>query len=172
MNGSTPHHGRLTPAQINVIACYARGQNAPQIAAVLGISPRTVRSYCKRAAICTNVEGRTLAALVDQAYRRGAFTDAHPDLARKAAVTPPELRLPHSLHRTLQCLAKGLSTQETAREFGVSPATVKEYRRRLYETLGTESAPQAVAIGWQNRLLGPAASARPGPRPQAVTANR
>ncbi|MCX5239751.1 LuxR C-terminal-related transcriptional regulator [Streptomyces prunicolor] len=150
--GPTPH-GRLTPAQTGVIAGYARGHRMQQVAAELGISPRAVRGHVSRAARRTGIEGRSLGALVDHAYRHGDF-DTIPDLAIKTQPVPPALRMPRSLRRTLQCIARGLSTSATAQELGVSRATAREYRRRLYEQLGTTLPPRAVALGWQWRLLG------------------
>ncbi|WP_019060021.1 LuxR C-terminal-related transcriptional regulator [Streptomyces prunicolor] len=155
--GFTPH-GRLTPAQTGVIACYARGHGTQQVAAELGISPRAVCGHVSRAARRTGIEGRSLGALVDHAYRHHDF-DGIPDLAVKTQAVPPALRMPGSLRRTLQCTARGLSTSATAHELGVGKATVREYRRRLYERLGTTLPPRAVALGWQWRLLGAAVGA-------------
>ncbi|MFI1535506.1 LuxR C-terminal-related transcriptional regulator [Streptomyces anandii] len=152
--------GRLTPAQIRVIAGYARGLQAAQIATDLGISPRAIRGHVGRAARRTGTTGRPYAALIDHAYRHRDFDD-FPDLAVKAA-TPPELRLERCLRRTLECLARGMSTNATAQALGVSKATAREYRHRLYRRLGTTHPPHAVALAWQNRLLGPPPPA-PGP---------
>lgn len=154
--GFTPH-GRLTPAQIGVIAGYARGHRTQGVAADLGISPRAVRGHVSRAARRTGTEGRSLSALVDHAYRHGDFDD-FPDLAIKSQPVPAVLRLPRSLKRTLQCIARGLSTSATAIELRIGRATVREYRRRLYERLGTTLPPRAVALGWQWKLLGAVAT--------------
>lgn len=155
MNAGTTPQGRLTPAQIAVIAGYARGHGTERVAAELGISPRAVRGHVHRATRRLQLSGRSLAALVDHAYQYDDFT-GYPDLAVKTQPVPPAFRLPRSLVRTLQCIARGLSTSGTAQELGVGKTTVREYRRRLWTQFGTTQPARAVALGRQWRLLGPA----------------
>ncbi|MFJ4787621.1 LuxR C-terminal-related transcriptional regulator [Streptomyces sp. NPDC088794] len=157
MNAPAPDRP-FTPVQVLVIAGYARGQKAEAIATSLGISPRAVRSHTSRAAKRVP-RGRSLAALVDHAYASGAF-EGIPDLAVKRQSTAPAVQLARCLVRTLDCMARSLSTSDIALELGISRNTVREYRRRLLAQLGTEYPPHAVARAWQlgvRRAASPAA---------------
>lgn len=156
MTSTPPPTPPLSPAQVSVIAAYARGAtSSSQVSAQLGISDRAIRGHIQRAARRAGITGRPLPALVDYAYRHRYFDDI-PDLAITNRATPSRLRLPGSQRRTLQCLAQGMSTGATARELGVKRETAREYRNRLYARLGTVYAYRAVALGWQHGILGQA----------------
>jgi DNA-binding CsgD family transcriptional regulator len=127
------------------------------------MSPRAVLGHVAKAGRRLQVDGHRQEAIVDHAYRHGDFDDL-PDLAVRAAATPQSLRVPRCLRRTLACIARGLSTGATANELHVTRSTVREYKRRLQQTLGTEKQPRMVALGWQFRLLGP--STRPAINPE------
>jgi DNA-binding CsgD family transcriptional regulator len=86
----TPHGG-LTPAQIQVIAGYARGLTMEEVGKDLEISPRAVRGHTARAARRLQIDGPRLSVLVDYAYRHGAFAEV-PDLA-PGMTTPSAYRL-------------------------------------------------------------------------------
>ncbi|MFJ8798472.1 LuxR C-terminal-related transcriptional regulator [Streptomyces sp. NPDC102487] len=140
----------LSPAQISVIAAYARGLRTAQVCATLDMSQRAVRSHILRAARRAQVSGRPLGGLVHHCYKHQLFdADTYPDLAIRATAPPPALRLQNRPRLVLGCMAEGLSLNATAQELGISKASVMTYRRRVFAAFGSRELPRVVAIGWQ-----------------------
>jgi DNA-binding CsgD family transcriptional regulator len=53
-----PSHGPLTPGEVDILKMVAAGKSAPQIAAILGRSPHTVRTHLRNASIKLDAHGR------------------------------------------------------------------------------------------------------------------
>jgi DNA-binding CsgD family transcriptional regulator len=138
----------LTPAQVRVIAGYARGRRTREIAADTHVTPKAVRSHLIRAAARAGLPGYRQAALVDHAYARGYLTNLQPETRPPASVAGRQLQV-------LRLLAEGLTAEEIAVRLGVKPSTVIEHCNRLYAALGARHRAHAVALGWQAGLLGP-----------------
>ncbi|WP_369043442.1 helix-turn-helix transcriptional regulator [Streptomyces sp. Midd1] len=153
----------LSPAQISVIAAYARGHRTAKVSEVLGMSERAVRGHIARAARRARVSGRPLGGLVHHCYKHRLFEpDTYPDLAVRTTATPPALRLQPRPRIVLGCMAEGLSLNATARELGISKASVMTYRTRVFAQFGSRELPRVIAMGWQWSLL----PTRPPARPQ------
>ncbi|MEA2719984.1 MAG: hypothetical protein QOJ39_1848, partial [Candidatus Eremiobacteraeota bacterium] len=56
--GSRPSTGPLTAMEIDILRLVASGKNAPQIAALLGRSPHTVRTHLRNASVKLDAHGR------------------------------------------------------------------------------------------------------------------
>lgn len=138
----------LTPAQVRVIAGYARGRHTHEIAADTHVTISAVRAHVTRAVARVGLHSHRQAVLVDHAYACGYL-----------AGLPPEPRPPASVagrqREVLLYLAEGRTTDEIAVLLGVTAHTANEHRRRLYEALGAHTRAHAVALGWQAGLLGP-----------------
>lgn len=78
----TPARGRVTPAQVAVLALLATGMTSQQIAARLTVADSTVRSHLRT--LRAEWGARTRTQLVAIAVRRG-----HISLERVGADTPP-----------------------------------------------------------------------------------
>ncbi|MCX5285955.1 LuxR C-terminal-related transcriptional regulator [Streptomyces sp. NBC_00198] len=149
MAGDTPDTA-LSPAQISVIAAYARGLHTAQVCTTLGMSQRAVRGHIARAARRAHITGRPLGGLVHHCYQQRLFdTSAYPDLAVRTTAPPPALRLQHRPRIVLGCMAEGLSLNATANELGISKASVMTYRKRIFAQFGTRELPRVIAMGWQ-----------------------
>lgn len=149
MAGDTPDLP-LSPAQISVIAAYARGHRTAKVSEVLGMSERAVRGHIARAARRAQVSGRPLGGLVHHCYVNSLFdADTYPDLAVRTSAPPPALRLQPRPRFVLGCMAEGLSLNATARELDISKASVMTYRKRIFAQFGTRELPRVIAMGWR-----------------------
>ncbi|MDT0409917.1 MULTISPECIES: helix-turn-helix transcriptional regulator [Streptomyces] len=139
----------LTPAQVRVIAGYARGRRTHEIAADAHVTISAVRARVDRAIARAGLKSHRQAALVDHAYARGYLAGLQPEPRPPASVAGRQLQV-------LRFLAEGLTAEEIAAQLGLKPSTVIEHCTRLYATLGARHRAHAVALGWQAGLLGPA----------------
>lgn len=134
----------LAPHYVAVIAGYADGLAAREIADKLGISERAVYWRTAEASRILGIRGARQSALVDRAFRHGYLTPS-----------PRRLRpLPPRLIRVLDCAARGLSCKATAAELHIAERTAARHRTRLLEALDVHSAAHAVAVAWHAGLLG------------------
>ncbi len=72
--------------------------------------------------------------------------------ARSSQSQAPAGQLTAREHEVLTAIARGLSTQETAKELGMSAKTVDSHRRNMREKLGLTSAGELVryAMRWES----------------------
>ena len=63
------------------------------------------------------------------------------------------LRLTRRETEVLQAIADGLRTREIAEFLAIAEPTVRTYMARLLGRLSAKTRAQAVAIGFQNRLI-------------------
>lgn len=138
----------LTPGQVRVIAGLARGLRPAQIAPSVLVTPQSVRSHITRAALRVGLTGMLQPALVHYAYLTGYFAGLRPE-------PRPPISVAGRQADVLRGIALGLTTEEIAGRFGISPHTVHEHRRRLLKNLDARTRAHAVALGWQAELLGP-----------------
>ena len=93
----------------------------------------------------------------------GADSDAgdirgRPPRQRPLPVSSPQgetqpLRLTRREAEVLQAIADGLRTREIAEFLAIGEPTVRTYMARLLARLSAKTRAQAVAIGFQNRLI-------------------
>jgi DNA-binding NarL/FixJ family response regulator len=81
--------------------------------------------------------------------------------------TPTVQPLPHRQQQVLELVAKGLTSAAIGGVLHLTEATVKQYLRRLYRTLGAADRAHAVALGYQRGHLRLPASPCP-PNPSAL----
>lgn len=132
--------------EMQVLAGIARGEQNAELADRLGLALSTVKTHVERMRIRHGVPSRS--ALVRVGYER----------AWLAALTPEE-RLPTTLPlrqlQVLQCIADGLTDEQTARKLGISVHTVHEHIRRLVASLRARTRAHAVALGYQHGHIQP-----------------
>ncbi|MGW2421348.1 response regulator transcription factor [Streptomyces sp. NPDC001709] len=150
--------------EAQLVEALAAGQTKLQIRTSRGLSAKTVTRLLTGAADAAGVRPRRgYAALVDSAYR-GRLLAARPADHASAPC------LPERHHQVLIGIAHGWSDEEIAHRLGLSTATVKTAARLLYGTLDVATRAQAVARGWDLRLLGaPLPAARATARPGALS---
>lgn len=68
---NSPLHPRLTRREAEILAWIGEGKTNPDIAALLGISPRTVEKHCENLFAKLGVESRLGAALLGRANKPG-----------------------------------------------------------------------------------------------------
>ena len=120
--------------QDRVIALLVRGGDwvtAGELADVLGVTPRSIRSYVT--ALNARVPGGTVVESGALGYRAGA--DAGAALHREAGSDTPRDRT-HQLVRALLSDADGIDVFEAAESFHVSPATLESDLGRVRALLG------------------------------------
>jgi two-component system nitrate/nitrite response regulator NarL len=79
--------------------------------------------------------------------------DAAADAELLAERTSEALDLTERQLQVLQASARGRTIEQTARELGLAPTTVRSHRRHILETLEAVSTAQAVAIAFRKGLL-------------------
>ena len=75
-----------------------------------------------------------------------------PFLDLRELQTDPLLQLTKRERALLESLAQGLTNQELATEFDISPNTVKFHLSNLFEKLGVRSRAQAIAFFYRASL--------------------
>ncbi|MFC8276277.1 LuxR C-terminal-related transcriptional regulator [Streptomyces sp. NPDC057271] len=134
-----------------ILAGLARGRSLGEIATDTLTPYATVKNRVE--ALKTRIGARSAAHAVAVAYRAGWMASLPPEPRTTVRLSPRQ-------HAILTLLADGLSDQQIASQLGISTNTLRTHIRRLYTALGVSRSdafgpcrPQAVAIGYQQRLL-------------------
>ncbi|MFJ8153930.1 LuxR C-terminal-related transcriptional regulator [Streptomyces sp. NPDC094468] len=139
----TGEQAALTRRAVEIIAGYACGLSAAQIAERLGIRERTVHTHTYVASKRAGIAGARQAALVEYAYQHGYLV---------AGQVRPRPSLTPRLEEVLDCAARGLGHRATAAELGIRPKTARNHRDRLHRALGVHTTARAVAVAWEAGL--------------------
>lgn len=144
---------RLSARELQVIAGLARGGDDVAIGRALLVSRFTVSVHVERACAAVGISGQgRRAALVNHAYRAGLLAGLAPEVRRRARLTVRAVEV-------LQGMAGGLTNAQIAYGMGgrVSVDSVHGYAAALFGELGAYNRAHAVALGWQQELLGSSA---------------
>jgi DNA-binding NarL/FixJ family response regulator len=141
----------LTDRQVQVIAGFARGHTSRQIAGRLDIAWQTVDEHRKNISAATGMASR--AGIVNFAYEHGYLDGLPPEYRAPVLLKPAYLDV-------LELMALGLGDDAIARRLFVSLGAVKSRVKILLRKLEVQERQHAVAIGWQQGLLGRRGQAR------------
>ena len=89
-------------------------------------------------------------AIRDVAAGNTAFA---PDIMRCVKANPPPPPLTEKQKAILASVARGLTNQDIATEFGISPVSVKKHLSVIFAKLGVATRAEAVSIALQKHLL-------------------
>ncbi len=140
---------RLTAREQQVLCLIGAGHTPRQVAAVLGISPRTVENHKQQ--IFAKLDVHSQAHAVAYAVRLG--------LVGAAAVRPPEPASPYPLALTrrereiLASIGSGRTTRQTASELGISARTVENLQGSLFRKLRVHSRTAALVAAHDLQLI-------------------
>ncbi len=100
-------------------------------------------------------EQNLLSALLQVVHGRAAIDPriAGAMLPRRAGAPAEDGVLTDREHEVLLFIARGLTTQETADQMGISPNTVKSHARSLFTKLEAHNRVQALAVAKERGLL-------------------
>ncbi|MEV5279702.1 LuxR C-terminal-related transcriptional regulator [Streptomyces sp. NPDC006692] len=138
----------FTLVEAQLVRALAAGRTKRQIRTSHALSAKTATRLLSGAADAAGVPVRRgYAALVDSAYR-GRL------LIPRAFDHGSVPQLPERHVQVLVGIAHGWSDERVADQLRLATATVKTAARLMYGTLGAATRAQAVARGWELRLLG------------------
>ena len=147
----TIRHGtpRLTAREQQVLCLIGAGHTPRQVAAVLGISPRTVENHKQQ--IFAKLDVHSQAHAVAYAVRLGLVgAPAEPAPERAApyplALTPREREI-------LASIGSGRTTRQTATELGISARTVENLQGSLFRKLRVHSRTAALVAAHDLQLI-------------------
>lgn len=135
----------LTRRHVQVIAGFARGHSSYEIGYRLGITWETVKDHRSRISLATGCGSR--AEIVNYAYEHGYLTALPPENRAPIRLKPFELDV-------LGLMASDLEYAAIAAQLFKSRGAVKSCATRIFRKLGVRDRAHAVAIGWQQGLLG------------------
>jgi DNA-binding NarL/FixJ family response regulator len=114
----------VTAHEEQVANLVAAGFGTREIASRLGISPRTVKERKRRAARGLGFKGKRLDVFLVR-----SVCGSVPSRSRLEIFTP-------RLRRTAELAAQGLTDREIAKSIGLSPDSVGNYLREIYDVAG------------------------------------
>lgn len=135
----------LTDRQVQIVAGFARGHTSRQIGLHLGITWETVDAHRSRISAATGCGSRV--EIVNYAYENAYLADLPPE-------DRPPILLSGFEQEVLDLLPLGLGNAAIARQLFVSEGAVKSCVGRIFSKFGVSDRAHAVAIGWQQGLLG------------------
>lgn len=148
----------LSLREAQVLALVATGRSNREVAAMLFLSPLTVRKHLERVYAKLGVRTRTEAAAVAMQASSGRDDGARRDLlesyvrrtatlaglAREASLTLTVLGLTKREAEVLALAASGKSNREIAAALALAPGTVKKHLDRIYAKLGVHHRAEAA----------------------------
>lgn len=76
-----------------------------------------------------------------------------PDIANMMANDPPTQELSPRQREILESITRGLTNNQIATQFGISPESVKTHINKLFEKIGASNRSEAVTIALRKHLL-------------------
>lgn len=138
--------GHLMPRELEVLRHVVAGNgDEATVAALMSTSPSAVHGLWTR--LLTRLRVGNRAQAVCYAYDR-ALIDLGPQPIHTPRLTTQETAL-------LRHLADGATHSDLSARLGVTAAALYTRRRHLYAKLGAHTAPQAIALAYQHRILIP-----------------
>jgi DNA-binding CsgD family transcriptional regulator len=128
-------------------APYERAQTLLALAALHGAHGDTAQASApldEAASICTTLGARS--ALARIAALRDSLTDA-PSPAYPAGLSAREVEV-------LRLVAQGMTDRQVAEQLFLSPRTVNQHLRSIYNKLGVSTRAAATAFAYDHRLAG------------------
>ena len=147
---ATSRRADLTPRERDILAMYAIGLTARQVAARLSISPRTVEGYIQRIRAKFGAASRAqlVRAAVDS-HLIDTYSEVGASVAESAATVPRGPSLTERERRVIALVRQGLSNRNIAHALAVSPHTVNYYLRVIFQKLGVNSRVQLALTSSQ-----------------------
>ncbi|AWN24817.1 LuxR C-terminal-related transcriptional regulator [Streptomyces sp. NEAU-S7GS2] len=140
---------QLTNREGQVVRLLGRGLRIPQIAEQLLVRDATAKGYVDLAKGKLGV--RDVAALVHNAYERGAVSEPEPDHHCSVTLSLEQRQL-------LPRMAEGKSVSQMATELRRPVAVVRRDAREMLAELGATNSAHAMTRARQLGLLGPRAA--------------
>ncbi|MCR6485390.1 LuxR C-terminal-related transcriptional regulator [Amycolatopsis sp. OK19-0408] len=141
----TPRRPPLTTRERQVLCLISAGHSPRQVAAVLGISPRTVENHKQQ--IFAKLDVHSQAHAVAHAVRLGLVgVPAELPGPLPVSLTPREREI-------LAAIGSGHTTRQTASELGISARTVENLQGTLFRKLRVHSRTAALVAAHDLRLI-------------------